>query len=219
MPHYSEAKLGRPAKLSYEEIADIALATGINKVTIKGLAEALNIDRTTLYRYVKNKDDVLLLAVSRALNELDLRYQGDDWQECLRFVATQLWNLFAQYPGLANVCRSMNQAPEASINAFAIACRQLDSFGFSTESSALIINSIIDMTTDCASSWQELAKAKGAGMSSLEHRYHTWEQMSDIENSPHVSYVMNAMAGDLTLWWDQKLDLLIAGASVYREKS
>lgn len=105
MKQYSKIKVGHPAKFSYEQIADAALELGVDCITVKGLANYLKTERATLYRYIKCRDDILELAVSRAVSQLDLNYQGKDWRSYVEFVATKLWVLYAKYNGLANVAR------------------------------------------------------------------------------------------------------------------
>ena len=210
----SNKRIGRPAKFTHDVIADAALKLGLDGITTKGLACYLKTERTTLYRYVKCKDDILELAVSKAVQEIELNFQGECWELYIRDLATKLWELYAKYTGLANVTRSLAQTPIVLINTFATICDQFGRYGFSTESAAIIIDSVIDMTTECASTLQDLTEEKGH----MEKRLHSWERASKIQESPHVTLISEIISQDLTLWWRKKIDLLIAGAESYKDR-
>ncbi|KXK58408.1 TetR family transcriptional regulator [Micromonospora rosaria] len=84
----AEATRARPAPLSRERIVDAAVALldehGIDGLTMRRLAQLLDVTPTALYWHVRTKEDVLDLAVDRIFGDVPLREVTDDWRAAVR---------------------------------------------------------------------------------------------------------------------------------------
>jgi AcrR family transcriptional regulator len=78
----------RAPALSRKRIVDAAVAlldeNGVDRLTMRRLAERLEVTSTALYWHVKTKDDVLDLAVDHIFGEVRLPAPGRDWQDDAR---------------------------------------------------------------------------------------------------------------------------------------
>ncbi|MEU1873951.1 AcrR family transcriptional regulator [Streptomyces ambofaciens] len=99
----------RPAKpaLSRRWIVDTAVrimrAEGLDKVTMRRLAQELDTGPASLYVYVANTAELHAAVLDALLGEVDLsgRGAGDGWREQLRAVMTSYTLMLFQHPQLA----------------------------------------------------------------------------------------------------------------------
>ena len=92
--------------LSPEIVVETALHMtqdqGLDSVTMRALAKALDVTPMALYYHVANKDELVVLMVEKVVadrTELVLDERG--WQSALRTHMMELWENLRQYPGLA----------------------------------------------------------------------------------------------------------------------
>lgn len=85
-----EARPTRTSPLSRERIVDVAVTLldrhGITGLTMRRLAEGLDVTATALYWHVRTKDDVLDLAIDHIFGDVPLPGPGPDWQTDVRHV-------------------------------------------------------------------------------------------------------------------------------------
>lgn len=78
----------RPPPLTRERIVGAAVtlldAHGAEGLTMRRLAQALDVTATALYWHVKTRDDVLDLAVDEIFGEVPIPSAGDDWRADVR---------------------------------------------------------------------------------------------------------------------------------------
>ena len=60
------AKVGRPARISRESIAEAASELGLSDLTLRAVADRLGVSIASLYHHVDGKDDLLRLAAEHA---------------------------------------------------------------------------------------------------------------------------------------------------------
>lgn len=207
---------GRPARISRDDVAEAVLAIGLDKVTLAGVGKYLGVDHSSLYRHVAGRDDLLLAAADRAIATLDWECETDDWRVYLETAAMAVWELYVRYPGLADAIRSMEVTPPAGVMAFSKACRRMEDFGFASEDAVLIMDSIMDMTSDSSSGWQRMAKPAEGGGTVGENIRHSWEQQMALDpaTAAHVTLMSTIIAGAPEVWWRRKLALILDGATV-----
>jgi AcrR family transcriptional regulator len=213
-----EGRPGRPALISREAIAAAALEIGLDGATLVRIAARLGVDHSSLYRHAKSRDDILLAAADLAIGRLDWRSETADWQDYLRTMAEAVWDLYETHPGLAEVLRRLGNTPQSGIEAFAEAVRRLERFGFSVSDAALVVDMIIDMTTESVSAWQGLQQAREEGDTLGEAVAGTWSEAGRID--PSIAAALNTMAEVLRShprqWWRRKLEVVLAGAATLR---
>ncbi|CAG8998333.1 MAG: hypothetical protein CENE_00275 [Candidatus Celerinatantimonas neptuna] len=212
--------VGRPARICREDIADAALAIGLDTFTLALIGQMLGVDHSSLYRHVKGRDDILFLAVDRAIASLNWEpEQPASWPSYLEYIAESVWTLYERYPGLASTIRMMENTPPAIVKAFSHACHRLIDFGFCEEDAALIMDSIMDMTCDSASLWQRMSQQGENGKTIAENISRSWSDAKDDDTTSQVTLVQNIIMGSAKHWWRKKLVLLIHGAAAYAPDS
>lgn len=208
--------VGRPARISRDDIADAALEIGLHEATVKSIAGRLGVDHSSLYRHVKGRDDIVFAAADRAIATLDWERETEDWRDYIHAAAEAVWELYTSNPGLAEAIRMMERTPPAGIRAFSRSCRHLEMQGFGTEEAALIMDSVMDMTNDSASMWERLRRESSDGKLA-ERLKASWQAEADEHTTRHVAVMSSVVDGDPKDWWRKKLSLLIRGAATLLE--
>jgi AcrR family transcriptional regulator len=72
---------GRPRRLTLAQILDAAIATGLDDLTMKAVAERLGVQVAVLYSYVSGREELVRLAAQRASGEAHFPIdRGQDWR-------------------------------------------------------------------------------------------------------------------------------------------
>lgn len=213
------ARVGRPPRISLEEIARVALKIGLDEVTMIGVAQALGVDHSSLYRYVKGRKELLLAAADLAAAGLvidDLQWQGrpDEWRAFAQAVANAVWDQFERHPGLADALRELEVSPPSAIRAIVRIAHQLEAFGFSIEEAVLVLESITDMTIDCFTGWRRVYKPGRIGERGLDKVVQSWQAEADRnpDNARPIAIMTRMMTAEPKEWWNKKLFLILEGA-------
>ncbi|MFI6830703.1 TetR/AcrR family transcriptional regulator [Kribbella sp. NPDC050241] len=105
------------AGISVTAIADAALAVirgdGVDGLTMRSVAERLNVRAPSLYHHVHNKDELLDLVARNAFDQFtgdNAAYQGvrsvDEWIAVTKAGALELRAFYADHPGLAGLIQA-----------------------------------------------------------------------------------------------------------------
>jgi AcrR family transcriptional regulator len=74
------AKVGRPARISREAIAEAANEIGLSDLTLRAVADRLGVSIASLYHHVESKDDLLRLAAEHSAARRPIpRDDGQHW--------------------------------------------------------------------------------------------------------------------------------------------
>lgn len=210
----AKAKVGRPARVSRPDIAEAALAIGLDKVSLQAIGSRLGVDHSSLYRHVAGRDDILNAAVDLAIGRIDWEQQASDWRTYLRNAAETVWDLCERHPGLADTIRQLDTTSPSLIRAFLMICRYLESFGFTPSDAVLIVDSVMDMTVESSSGWRRLASPSDSGGNIAGKIRQSWEdeaRRASAEDT-HLLLMQNVISDAPKDWWLRKLELLLNGA-------
>jgi len=79
---------GRPARLSRDQVLRAAMAIadkhGLEALTMRAVSQRLKAEAMSLYRHVRNKEDILDGLVDLVFAEIDLPQRGATWRAALR---------------------------------------------------------------------------------------------------------------------------------------
>lgn len=112
-------RAGRPARVQIEQVLDAAIAIGLGEVTLRRVAQKLDVGVATLYRYVSGRDELvrlasfrLALARQRAIAESDTPAH---WAEVVCAYADSLVEVFSAQPQLIGELAAGRLPPETEI--------------------------------------------------------------------------------------------------------
>lgn len=205
---------GRPARLSREQIAGAALEVGLDKATVTALAEHLGVDHSSLYRHVRNRDAIVVLAAEMAISELDWRSPTSaDWRVELIKLTDAIWELYQRHPGLAEAFRGMEIMPQSGIRAFAEAVSRLQAHGFLLENAVLAIDTLVDLVGDCFLGWHALGQTDRQQGTRMEAMVAQWrrEACALPDHAEQIGGMITVMQGGARPWWERKRDLVLDG--------
>lgn len=94
---------GRPARLSRDQIVAAAMQGDINELTMRTLAARLGVSHSALYRWVRNRDDVLDLISEIVIDRVIPTEPPTkaNWQDWLARLAWAMHDEFLAIPGYA----------------------------------------------------------------------------------------------------------------------
>lgn len=94
-------KVGRPARLDRAMIARAAHEIGLDRVTMKAVADRLGASVPGLYHYVEGRDDLMRLAAEYAASQMEIPVdRGQHWTEWLLEWARYSHDAFLAQPAL-----------------------------------------------------------------------------------------------------------------------
>jgi AcrR family transcriptional regulator len=99
-PH-ERKRLGRPPKVTPEQIAEAALAIGLDSATVRNVAEYLGMSVPGLYYYVRTREELLAMAAAHTLSDLPLPAdRGQPWPDWLLAYARFVYDALVGQPEL-----------------------------------------------------------------------------------------------------------------------
>ncbi len=152
------SRRSRPAKpaLSREAILDAALAIvreeGIDALTMRRLAQALDTGPASLYVYVANRDELWELLFDAALATVTTEQtEPDRWREQLHALASRTVRMMAvEYPGMARLAMTHIPVGDNSLRVAESMLSLLKAGGMSDQATAYAIDLIGSYTSAIA---------------------------------------------------------------------
>jgi AcrR family transcriptional regulator len=102
-PTSSKRKVGRPARLDRAMIARAAYDVGLDRITMKAVAEELGVSVPGLYHHVEGREDLMRLAAEYSAAQIAVPVDhGQHWTEWLLEWAQYMHRAFVAQPELMN---------------------------------------------------------------------------------------------------------------------
>ncbi|MFC4589973.1 TetR/AcrR family transcriptional regulator [Sphaerisporangium corydalis] len=126
----------RRRMLSLDLIADTALTVldteGAEALTMRRLAQRLNCSQAALYRHVTSRDELVVLAMDRAMGlGLDLPPPGLGWRETSEWQAHSFRDFLLAHPGLVPFLRGTERLGPNSLSGMELWLGQFTAIGLS----------------------------------------------------------------------------------------
>ncbi len=164
-----ERKPGRPRALTIEAIANAALADGISTFSMPSVARRLGVAHSGLYRYVTDRDDLLVKALDIAFGSTTWPEADLPWDELLREIGEAVWRSCDAHPGL-NRASQMATTPSpvllAKIEPWIVSLHEQ---GFELQDAAVAVEFVIALALDCSANMARLHAMGRESMDPLEH--------------------------------------------------
>ena len=101
---------GRPARLSRESVlraaVEVADEGGIEALTMQRVGEAVGAEAMSLYRHVRNKEDLIDGAVDLVFAEIELPPTDTDWRSAMRTRAVSVREVLRRHPWAVGLMES-----------------------------------------------------------------------------------------------------------------
>jgi AcrR family transcriptional regulator len=192
-------RVGRPPSLNTQAIVGAALTIGLDKVSFKQLAARLGVNVATIYRYVRNRNELLRLAAF----QLTLRY------------AEEMFETFMKEPELLSELLKGSVGPHVEMDVLDQFLGAMSRYGFTPEEGLLLHQAIGTMTMGAATGVIAVKARQAAGIP-----WHVEIRRTLIERADgDLPYVRRAMSEYLNFdeWhWLVPLHHLLAGIAAER---
>ncbi len=114
----------------------LADATGVDALTIRKLAQALDVKPMTIYHHVAGKDAIIDGMVDQVFSEIDLPSTDTDWKSAMRQRASSARSVLARHPWAAPLMESRKTPGPATLEHHDAVLGCLRSGGLSVEMTA-----------------------------------------------------------------------------------
>jgi AcrR family transcriptional regulator len=203
-------RTGRPPSLTREEVARAALAEGLQNMSMPTVARRLGVSHSTLYRYVHDRDDLVLAALDLAAREYSWPAADLAWRPLLLAFADSLWIFLAQRPGIAEVIQSAPGVPPAVMEFMTAYRDRLREEGLTEHDAVVALDFIVDLTvaTEIAMRGLNRLFTTSRGQRSLRELYEqSWSALTN-DSSLTPEAVLQGRG-----WLEDKLAILLDGLS------
>ncbi len=183
-------------------MARAALDEGVTQLSMPMVARRLGVSHSTLYRYVHDRDDLLLAALDLALREFQWPLADLGWRELLTSFSDTLWRFFERYPGMAEVSQVVPGVPAKAMDIATEYVNRLCAEGLSRRDAMTAMDLTADLTiaADISVRRMNWTLQTPRGQRSLRELY----------GDPPATEDRTTRRG----WLDDKLTIMLNGLSI-----
>lgn len=197
-----DRKPGRPRALTVDVIAAAALEDGIATFSMPSVARRLGVAHSGLYRYVTDRDDLLVQTLDRAF--LATTWPSDElpWEDLVRAIGDSVWRACDAHPGLDRASQMAHRSSPALLQMMDGWVASLREQGFTPIDAALGVEFVISLALDCSAQMARLARL----------------ERSDLQRDaiPVLKEYDNDEVWSGRGMYDRKLEIVIAGLMTRR---
>lgn len=177
------ARIGRPPVLTRDAIARAVLDVGFPALTFAAVRERLSVGQTTLYRYAKDRDELVRIALDRAIAQTDWPPLDGTWRQIMERYALALWHVWASHPGSANEA-ARGIVPPSMMRLADDLCAVLLRRGFTPQAAVLACDVVFDMVTDNRRGVEHLDSGPGTVW---ENPHRGWDEEEPPPDAGHAT--------------------------------
>lgn len=130
---------GRPRSLNLKLIVDAVLEDGISTFSMPSIAARLGVAHSGLYRYVRDRDELLVSAIEHAALSVDWPDANQPWRDLLHEIAQSVWTICERYPGYDIAALSPPRWPTGVIERITPYIASLHEQGFTIEDASVAV--------------------------------------------------------------------------------
>lgn len=181
---------------------------GLEALTMRRLAEQLQVDPMSIYNYVSSKE-ALLDGVAEALwSKLELA-EGGGWRETLRAFASSLRKLAHQHPHAYGLLLGRGVLPGPALHALDTALQALESAGLNRDQAAEMVRTLLAYAAGYA--MLELSCPPPAGDTELEMLVNLTRSLPPDAPVHLVDVARLMVSCDMDYQFELGLDLILGG--------
>jgi len=151
-----QRKPGRPRALTVDVIAQAALDDGVDTFSMPSVARRLGVAHSGLYRYVTDRDDLMVEALTRAYAAATWPDADLPWEELLREIGNTIWRACDEFPGLDRASQHSRKLSPVVLRHMEDYVSSLQAQGFLAEDAAVAVEFAIFLALDCSSQMHRL---------------------------------------------------------------
>jgi AcrR family transcriptional regulator len=209
-------RVGRPPRVTVQEIVAVALEIGLEKVTLKQIADKLGVAQATLYRHVNNRDELLRLAAFQLTLQRQLPVAANaHWSDLAVRYAESLYESFITEPQLINQLLKGELGPHAEVDVLEPFLTAICQHGFNELEGVQLFHSIGMITIGAASGAIGLNASKASGKPWNEEMRRTLRERDEAE-LPQIRRVLPATLDIDVIPWLPSLYALLRGIAAQR---
>lgn len=217
-------RVGRPPRVQLTEILDAAIAIGLDGVTLRAVAEHLEIGVATLYRHVRNRDEMVRLAafrlaLTRRLPLAECDAAGQHWSEVVTAYAQSLFDAFAGEPQLLVELMHGRLGPDIEVDFLEPFLAALARAGFSVEEGIRLHHAVAMTAIGAAVGATAVRATATTSADSLAVAMRRAIDRRPPGSVPHVEAGMDFYLSLRPEHWEQALHHLLAGVAQARGES
>lgn len=200
-----ERKPGRPRALTVDVIAQAALDDGVDQFSMPSVARRLGVAHSGLYRYVTDRDDLLVHALDRAFLTTQWPDPDQGWEELVREIGDGIWRVCDAFPGLDRASQLAPRPAPSVLTHMADWVTSIEAQGFAPGDAAVAVEFPIALALDCSTQMGRLRKMRAAH--------------PDPSQLPIIAPYDNDEVWTGRGLYGRKLDIFIAGLATRRMSS
>ncbi|MFT4294678.1 MAG: TetR family transcriptional regulator [Micropruina sp.] len=185
-PDPTPARRGRPPRLTREAIARTVLEVGFPRLTFAAVRERLGVGETTLFRYAKDRDELVRLALDYAIEQVAWPPLTGPWDEVIEAYALAAWHAWERHPGAATEA-ARGIVPFGMMRLTDDLCAMLIRQGFSVENAVLACDLVFDLVSDNRRGVEHFDAVVPAAGPGREHLHGLWTDAPLPEPAEHAA--------------------------------
>lgn len=195
-------KPGRPRSLTLEQIAQAALDDGLAAFSMPSVSRRVGVAHSALYRYVADRDELLYLALERALGTTKWPDANQPWRDLLVDIGESTWDLCERFPGFDRAAIASTRNSDLWQQHCLLYVQTLHEQGFSREDAAVVVDFV---ARTAISSSREMSRL------TLMHQADSVPE----ELAPYNADEPWTGRG----WYDRQLHIVLEGAATLRQQT
>lgn len=211
--------MGRPRILKLDQIIDVALKIGVDRLTMNKVADALGVSKAVLYNYVSNREELIELAAGHAVLQHPFPSdEGQPWQDYVFEYARALLDFFVHHGQLISTYVQGDFGPLIQTEGAEIWLSVLTRQGFEGPETLKLQQSVETVVLGSALNWIHAQATAQSGRTYAAQAREALERRGARE-LPLLDQYIDAFAakGDYKRW-EYAIELLIAGAEAKKAR-
>lgn len=208
----SSPRVGRPPRVQAPDIVAAAIEIGLEGVTLKQVADRLGVGVATLYRHVRNRDELVRLAAFKVALSGRLPLQeaarATHWSQIAMGYAEALFESFVREPQLVYELMKGRLGPEVEVDFLEQFLAALEPHGFTPAEGVHLHHSVAMLVIGAAVGASSVAAAAQSGLPQdmAMRRVLSSRAPHELTRVRRVSQVY--LNSDPSLWMRGLMDLL-----------
>ena len=183
--------------MTVDAIAQAALDDGIATFSMPSVARRLGVAHSGLYRYVEDRDDLLIRALDIAIVAAAWPDPELPWQELLKGIGATIWQMCDDHPGLDTAALGAPTSPRTVEERIEKYIDSLQRQGFQLEDAAVAVEFVITLALTGSAEMRRLRAIE--------------KSRADGPRVPVLKAYDTDEAWHGRGWYDRKLDIVLAG--------